>query len=401
MRIAYLTTDEVNKGLALRLAAQWEVTVCPLEPRDPPPDDEFDAVLYDWDHWPADQRPKVPSGASAGPGRRPVALHGYGLDRQSARDLRRSGILVFDRLEPRTLLELQRAVNPARALQEPGESLDFCGPGDTALPCVPAALAEAEPQRSGPPCNRPSSCQPGYTIKLDPPLPSPQLAQEGRAHLPLTGGTGLATSRRRKVYRNRCLRCQRKAEGMDYPFAVAQRHGPDCRLVQEQKAFICSRCAEERLRGCAWLVLFTCYLGPPGPRGVRCAEERLRGCAWLVLFTWVPLGLAASGGVLTLALRAWLYANPFRRGHVPTVAMLLLLSLGLLVVTGLAVRFVWRHLRWVNAKGYQYEPSPDPAVTRMAIELRKNEILSRLPLPESSMRFLTLPDRWELTKHWR
>jgi hypothetical protein len=33
MRIAYLTTDEVNKDLAVRLAAQWEVTVCPLEPR--------------------------------------------------------------------------------------------------------------------------------------------------------------------------------------------------------------------------------------------------------------------------------------------------------------------------------------------------------------------------------
>ena len=44
MRIAYLTTDEVNKHLALRLAAQWEVSVCPLEPRDPPPDGKFDAV---------------------------------------------------------------------------------------------------------------------------------------------------------------------------------------------------------------------------------------------------------------------------------------------------------------------------------------------------------------------
>jgi hypothetical protein len=31
MRIAYLTTDEVNKEVALRLAAQWEMTVCPLE----------------------------------------------------------------------------------------------------------------------------------------------------------------------------------------------------------------------------------------------------------------------------------------------------------------------------------------------------------------------------------
>jgi hypothetical protein len=222
----------------------------------------------------------------AGPGRRPVALHGYGLEQQSARDLRRSEILVFDRLEPRTLLELQRAVNYAQALQEQEENLDLCGPRDSALPCVPAAQADAEPQPSEPACNRPSSCQPGYTIKLDPPLPSLQPAEDGQAHGPLAGGTGLATNRRRKVYRNRCLRCQSEAEGMDYNFACVQSHGLECRISQEEKAFICN----------------------------RCAEARLRGCAWLALFTWVPLGLVASGRVLTLALRVWLYANPLRRG---------------------------------------------------------------------------------------
>jgi hypothetical protein len=37
MRFAYLTTDEANKDLALRLAAQWQMKVCPLEPRDSPP----------------------------------------------------------------------------------------------------------------------------------------------------------------------------------------------------------------------------------------------------------------------------------------------------------------------------------------------------------------------------
>jgi hypothetical protein len=81
MRIAYLSTDEVNKDLALRLAAQWEVTVCPLEPRDPAPDGDFDAVLYDWDHWPTDRRPKVLTHTAAGPIRQPVALHGYSLGR--------------------------------------------------------------------------------------------------------------------------------------------------------------------------------------------------------------------------------------------------------------------------------------------------------------------------------
>jgi hypothetical protein len=91
MRIAYLTTDEVNKDLALRLAAQWDVTVCPLEPRDPPPDGQFDAVLYDWDHWPADRRPRTLTPASARPMRQPVALHSYGLEQEQARALRRGG----------------------------------------------------------------------------------------------------------------------------------------------------------------------------------------------------------------------------------------------------------------------------------------------------------------------
>jgi hypothetical protein len=76
------------------------------------------------------------------------------------------------------------------------------------------------------------------------------------------------------------------------------------------------------------------------------------------------------------------------------------MSLGLLVLTGLLVRLACRHLRWVSAKGYQHEPFPDPAVTRLAVELRKKEILSRLPVPEASVRFLVPGDRWHMTGSW-
>jgi hypothetical protein len=138
MRIAYLTTDEVNKDLALRLAAQWHMTVCPLEPRDPPLDGEFDAVLCDWDHWPTDQRPKTLNGASATSVRRPVAVHSYGVEKHQARALRRMGILFFDRLGPRTLLELQRAVNQARALRQQEKTTDLGQPDDTSFPSVVA-----------------------------------------------------------------------------------------------------------------------------------------------------------------------------------------------------------------------------------------------------------------------
>jgi hypothetical protein len=103
MRIAYLTTDEVNQDLALRLAADGGLTLCPRDPRDPPPDGEFDAVLYDWDSWPADQKKRVLTGLLAGPVLRPVALHSYGLEESQAEALRRNGVLIFDRLEPETL----------------------------------------------------------------------------------------------------------------------------------------------------------------------------------------------------------------------------------------------------------------------------------------------------------
>jgi hypothetical protein len=142
MRIAYLTTDEVNKDLALRLAAQWDVTVCPLEPRDSPPNGEFDAVIYDWDHWPADYRPEALAGTSARPVSQTVALHTYGLEEDQARALRRIGVLLFDRLEPGTFLELQRAVNHARALRQQEKATDLGQPND---PSFPSVVAERHP----------------------------------------------------------------------------------------------------------------------------------------------------------------------------------------------------------------------------------------------------------------
>jgi hypothetical protein len=84
-----------------------------------------------------------------------------------------------------------------------------------------------------------------------------------------------------------------------------------------------------------------------------------------------------SAGFLALAARVWLYGYPLRRGYLPAVGTWLLLSMGLLVVTGLLVRLVWRHFRWVARRDYQRERFPDAALSRMAIELRKKEVLSR------------------------
>ena len=59
MRLAYLTTDEVNQDLAIRIAADCGTTLALLSPRDPPPNGRFDAVLYDWDFWPLHLRREV------------------------------------------------------------------------------------------------------------------------------------------------------------------------------------------------------------------------------------------------------------------------------------------------------------------------------------------------------
>src|SRR5262249_41572257 len=115
------------------------------------------------------------------------------------------------------------------------------------------------------------------TVKFDPPLPPLQPAGAGHADLPWAGSPGFAANGRRKVFRNRCLRCRQQAEGMAYRFAVVYSPGSGDRTVREETAFLCN----------------------------RCAEARLRRRAWLVLLTGVPLGLLASGGWVSLAVRVW------------------------------------------------------------------------------------------------
>ena len=106
MRIAYLTTDEVNRSLAVAYSKWYGVTVVPLEPRDGAPDDSFDAVLYDWDYLPPDL---IRYGPSAGPLPRQVAVHGYNLAATFKAALRQHGVAVFRRLNAAVFKVLLRA----------------------------------------------------------------------------------------------------------------------------------------------------------------------------------------------------------------------------------------------------------------------------------------------------
>jgi hypothetical protein len=117
MRIAYLCTDEVNLNLAEAMAAACGLTLCPLFPKDSPPDEEFDAVLYDGDSWPADRLQEVLAELPAVRHPRVVAVRGYNLGDGQAEAFRRNAVAVFRPLQPRVFLSLRRAIHTARAAQ--------------------------------------------------------------------------------------------------------------------------------------------------------------------------------------------------------------------------------------------------------------------------------------------
>jgi hypothetical protein len=98
MRLAYLTTDEVNQALAQEMAPRCGVSLCPLAPKDGPPDRGYDAVLCDWDSWPAERREELLAGLG-GLRSGPVAVHSYSLDAAQADALRSRGVAVHRRLE--------------------------------------------------------------------------------------------------------------------------------------------------------------------------------------------------------------------------------------------------------------------------------------------------------------
>ena len=94
MRIAYLTLDEVTENLATLMADECGATLFPLGPRDPKPDGEFDAVLYDLDSLPPPHRKELLSELLSSRPLRPVGVHSYQLEEDEQAALRRRGLLV-------------------------------------------------------------------------------------------------------------------------------------------------------------------------------------------------------------------------------------------------------------------------------------------------------------------
>ena len=110
MRIAYLTTDEVNQELALQLAADQEIRLEVIWPRDEPPDGCFDAVIYDLDCLSPPQRRQLLTDLAAGRAPRPAAVHSYALEGEQIKALLGRGVIVRPRLRATLFRRLAAAV---------------------------------------------------------------------------------------------------------------------------------------------------------------------------------------------------------------------------------------------------------------------------------------------------
>jgi hypothetical protein len=143
MLIAYLTHDDVNRDFAARLAAGVGVELEPLTLRDKP--GRFDAVLYDVDFLPADERGRLLAELSSQRADRPTAVHGYGLSARERRALRRRGVIVARRLCGALFARLRRPAGGVPAARPKFET-ELRGGG--------GVLSMRFPRRSAP-CSHP------------------------------------------------------------------------------------------------------------------------------------------------------------------------------------------------------------------------------------------------------
>ena len=110
MRVAYLTTDEVNLELARQMAVESGATLRRVSPKDGAVNERFDAVLYDLDNAPREQRAEILRNLLSSRTTRPTAAHGYCLEEDQVVRLRRRGVVVAPHLKPQMFWALLRTV---------------------------------------------------------------------------------------------------------------------------------------------------------------------------------------------------------------------------------------------------------------------------------------------------
>jgi hypothetical protein len=122
MRLAYMTTDEVNRARVARMVAECGAAACTPRPGRPPRDGECDAVLYSLDDLTGDERSALIEELCGGGPDRPTAVHGYGLTDEQARALDHRGVAVARRLHPGLICGLLTAARRGRETAPPDDA---------------------------------------------------------------------------------------------------------------------------------------------------------------------------------------------------------------------------------------------------------------------------------------
>jgi hypothetical protein len=114
MRIAYMNTDEVNEALAEQMAVACGAVVRTVLPKDPAPDGQFDAILYNLDDVPREERSVLLGELRLGRPHSPAAVHGYDLTDEQVRTLEQSGVAAALRLSADLVCSLCKAAQKRR-----------------------------------------------------------------------------------------------------------------------------------------------------------------------------------------------------------------------------------------------------------------------------------------------
>ena len=123
MRIAHITTDEVNQALAVRAARALGALVTPLATEDNLTDERFDAVLLDLDRVSPERRQALLDEVRSEATAMPMAVYGYCLSDEQAGKLRFHGVAVAQRLHAALVQALAKAVHRELASVPPDDAI--------------------------------------------------------------------------------------------------------------------------------------------------------------------------------------------------------------------------------------------------------------------------------------
>jgi hypothetical protein len=171
----------------------------------------------------------------------------------------------------------------------------------------------------------------------------------------------------------RCIHCRELALGACYPFWVVKRGAFSHHIVHEERPFLCD----------------------------RCAAARLRFAPLAVLLVWVPalaLGALIASLPVLLDLKVLSAVGIWGSVGLVRLGVRLMLLLGLLFLLAGLLRLAFRQLRAVRERLFHHPPYSG-SVARLAIALRKQDLLRALRLSESNAFFLTEEDRSVRMRH--